>query len=102
MKYLPIVLMLISAAVSADYLTKDSGEVCTIPDGFNTAPYSADFNLKGMADMCEFPQEAAVNAFLEAIKLLQETGLEHPICVDGGLVFGPTTEVRPCYQLLED
>jgi hypothetical protein len=104
MKFLLTVMMMAFVQLAvADYLTKDSGEVCTIPDGFNTAPYDVDFNLKGLSEGCTFPHEGAVAAFVEAIENLQETGLKHPICEDeDGLVFGPSIAVRPCYQLIED
>ena len=102
MKYILIGLMLMSTAVSADYLTKDSGEVCSIPEGFNTAPYDSDFNLKGMSEDCTFPHEAAVASFVKAIEALKETGLEYPLCEDGGLVFGPTIQEYPCYELITD
>ena len=102
MKYLLVGLMFIAAAASADYLTKDNGAVCSIPEGFNTAPYNADFNLKGMAEGCTFPHEKAVADFLKAWARVVETGLEYPICTDGQLVLGPTIPVRPCYKLITD
>ena len=100
MKYLMIALMMVSTAASADYLTKDTGEVCSIPEGYNTAPYDTDFNLKGMREECEFPHVAFTVAFVKAIENLKETGLEHPICTSQLSFGGPP--VRPCYQLIED
>ena len=57
MKYL-IILLLISPMAVADFLTEDNGAVCAIPDGYNTAPFSFDFNVWGKTTgVCEFPGE---------------------------------------------
>ena len=84
-------------ALGQDILINEEGVTCNIPDGFNNAPYSTDYNLKGMEEFCDFPHEAVIANFLKVIARLKETGLVHPICVD--VDFGPPPT---CYKLINE
>jgi hypothetical protein len=85
----------------ADYLTEDNGAVCSIPDGFNTAPYDRFYNIKGKAnDVCEFPGEVLIAIFLKAISTPKDIVLCEP---ERGLVVSPgPVLVRPCYRLITE
>jgi hypothetical protein len=63
------ILALTSAGVSADYLTKDSGQVIPIPDGYNACEYDKMYNAKGYdPETGEFPAKPFADAFLKYLK----------------------------------
>jgi len=97
-KYL-IAAILISPLAIADFLTEDNGAVCSIPDGYNTAPFSMDFNIRGKAvDSCKFPGVP----FVDAVEAALGCTIDIPICVDDELVVSPGIGIRPCYKLIEE
>ena len=86
-------------AWSQDVLVRD-GATCDVPDGFNTATYDKDYNLKGMGEFCVFPHQKVVSAFKDAIDDLRDQAEGNcpvlPEC--GGLVIGPGGTGFPCVQ----
>ena len=80
---------------SQDTLVRD-GATCDIPDGYNSAPYSADFNARGMGEFCVFPVQPWVDAITDLLE--DYTPPDLPECVDG-LVVGPAEPVYPCYRV---
>ena len=99
-----MVLIAISVLLTAvvvygqDTLVRD-GATCDIPEGYNTAPYSADFNTRGMGEFCVFP----ARPFAEGFKAYLEsfTPPDLPEC-ESGLVFGPAIQVFPCYEVVTE
>jgi hypothetical protein len=82
----------LSMSASADFLTRDSGEVITIPDGYNTGPYHARYNLQGMSAEGTFPGKALVDAFIFQLSLVDFPDEED--CT--GLVIAPTVRDPRC------
>ncbi len=81
-----------------DTLVRD-GATCDIPMGYNSAPYSEDFNVRGMDEFCAFPTlvwEIAIRELLE-----DYIPPDLPEC-ESGLVFGPAIPVFPCYELVTE
>ncbi len=86
------------SAFAQDTLVRD-GATCDISEGYNSAPYSAEYNSRGMSEFCVFPAQPWVDAFT---KLLDGyTPPDLPECADG-LVIGPAVPVYPCYEVIED
>jgi hypothetical protein len=97
MKKIAFVLVLISPWATADYLTRENGEVCSIPEGYNAAPFHPKYNIFGIGENCSFP----------LVKLLEDQKgeqcdkhvLQYPIC-ETGLTISPGI-ARPCYKLMK-
>jgi len=64
---LKIILMsfLLAGTASADFLTKDNGQVISIPEGYNAAPYDKQWNPRGVNEEGNFPSKAFADALAE-------------------------------------
>jgi hypothetical protein len=97
MKLPMIALLLVSTAVSADYLTKDSGQVIHIPEGYNACAYDEQYNPRGLNDAGEFPGAPLIDAItgkLQACEIATDFPTEAEC--QGGLVIGPATPDPRC------
>jgi hypothetical protein len=54
--------LLISLSARADYLTKDSGQVITIPRDYNACAYDEQYNPRGFDEDGNFPLMPLVEA----------------------------------------
>jgi hypothetical protein len=97
MKLPMIALLLVSTAVSADYLTKDSGQVIHIPEGYNACAYDEQYNPRGVDEDGNFPIAPLVEAItgkLAACEIATDFPTEAE-CM-GGLVLGPALPDPRC------
>jgi hypothetical protein len=95
MKKFIALVALLSPLAAADYLTRENGEVCSIPEGYNAAPFHPKYNIYGIGENCSFP----LQKLLEDQKGTQcdQHVLQYPVC-QTGLVISPGIS-RPCYEL---
>ena len=76
----------------ADFLTRDNGEVCEVPEQYNAAPFDATFNLFGLSvEGCGFPWQELTRAIAEAQP--DPVGppveaLDAPLCEDAAINLG--------------
>ena len=94
-----LTLLLMTPFAVSDTLVRD-GATCDIPDGYNSAPYSKDFNGRGMGDWCVFPALPWVEAFKELLDDCsdpRQAPPELPECQ--ALVFSPNIQEYPCYEV---
>ncbi len=97
-----VVLIAVSLILTAvvvyaqDTLVRD-GATCDIPEGYNTAPYSADFNTRGMDEFCVFPARPFAEAFKKYLNSFTPPDLPecHSLSLGGLPVF-------PCYELVTE
>ncbi len=100
-----IALALLSTAVgmahAEDILIRD-GAACSLPEGFNVAPFDPLYNPNGMSDFCVFPfvpLKEALQKKLDGITTLPDL----PECAGSQLSVSPGggPEVFPCYEVKE-
>ena len=94
---LAVAVTLSMSAFAQDTLVRD-GATCDIPEGYNSAPHSTEYNSRGMSEFCVFPAKGWVDAFTELLESYTPPDL--PECA--GLVIGPAIPVYPCYEVIED
>ena len=87
------VLLTCLSVFAQDTLVRD-GATCDIPEGYNIAPYSADFNHRGMGEFCVFPAKLWIDAITAHLKSFTPPDL--PEC--DGLSLGGA-QVFPCYEV---
>jgi hypothetical protein len=88
----------LSAGATADFLTRDNGQVVTIPDGYNAGPYHKTYNTRGMSDAGTFPGKPWIDAFIFRLSLVDFPSAED---CEPKLVLG-TTIPDPRCRVYED
>jgi hypothetical protein len=88
----------LSMGVTADYLTRDNGQVVTIPDNYNAGPYHKLYNARGMNEAGKFPGKPWIDAFIFRLSLVDFPSAED---CEPQLVLGPTVPDPRC-RVYED
>lgn len=63
--FIPAFLLVFSGIAQADYLTRDNGQVVTIPENSNAAPFHIQLNPFGVTEDGSFPAKQLIDGFVE-------------------------------------
>jgi hypothetical protein len=78
-----------------DRVYMENGATCSVPTGFNVAPYDETWNNRGMSEFCVFPTLVWVEAIQQFLSDYVAPDL--PEC--DTLVVSPSVQVFPCYEI---